>query len=54
MATVIAPPQRTSSPEMVEIVQAKSTEFNWVFFVVIAAFHLGAVGRCSPFIGLQP
>ena len=49
MATVIAPPQRTSSPEIVELVQAKSAEFNWVFFVVIAAFHLGAVAALFTF-----
>src|SRR6202042_3030078 len=49
MATAIAPPQKTSSPEIVELVQAKSTEFNWVFFVVIAAFHLGAVGALFTF-----
>ena len=47
MATLIAQPQRTSGLEIVELVQAKSAEFNWVFFVVIAAFHLGAVA--APF-----
>ena len=49
MATVIAPSQRTSSPEIVELVQARSAEFNWVFFVVIAAFHLGAVAALFTF-----
>ncbi len=43
MATLLAEPQRTSGPEAVHLVQGKSDEFNWVFFVVIAAFHLGAV-----------
>ncbi len=49
MATLIAQPQATSSPKMVELVQAKSAEFNWVFFVVIAAFHLGAVAALFTF-----
>ena len=49
MATVIAPPQRTSSPEIVELVPAKSAEFNRVFFAVIAASHLGAVAALFTF-----
>ena len=32
------------------MVQAKSAEFNWVFFVVIAAFHIGAVGALFTFL----
>ena len=49
MATLIAHPQRTSSHEMVEVVQAKSAEFNWVFFAVIPTFHLGAVAALFTF-----
>src|ERR1700733_6530109 len=41
MATVAATPQKTDTPELA-VVQAESNDFNWVFFVVIAAFHLGA------------
>jgi hypothetical protein len=40
MATLVAPPQKTIRHETAEVVQAKSAEFNWVFFAVIAAFHL--------------
>ena len=43
MATFIATPQKIANAEIMEVVQARSPEFNWVFFVVIAAFHLGAV-----------
>src|SRR5271156_6126231 len=49
MATHIAQPPRTSSPETAELVQSRSAEFNWVFFVVIAAFHLGAVAALFTF-----
>src|SRR6202042_1215406 len=48
MASVVAhPPQAVS--EIADLVQAKSDEFNWVFFVVIAAFHLGAVAALFTF-----
>ncbi|MGA8044149.1 MAG: fatty acid desaturase [Terracidiphilus sp.] len=43
MATIITELQRHGGSEAVELVQGKSDEFNWVFFVVIATFHLGAV-----------
>src|SRR3984885_11936827 len=49
MATLIARRQRASAPEVIEVVQAKSTEFNSVFFAVIAAFHLGAVAALFTF-----
>ncbi len=44
MATTTADTSKTQSiPTAEPLVQGKSTEFNWVFFVVIAAFHIGAV-----------
>jgi stearoyl-CoA desaturase (delta-9 desaturase) len=43
MATLAARPQKADTPEPIAVVQAESDTFNWVFFVVIAAFHLGAV-----------
>jgi fatty-acid desaturase len=46
MATVAATPQKTDTPELA-VVQAESSDFNWVFFVVIAGFHLGAIA--APF-----
>ena len=49
MATVATPPHKSSGPEVVELVQAKSDEFNWVFFTVIAAFHVGAVAALFTF-----
>ena len=49
MATIIAEPQKHSRPDTVELVQGKSDEFNWVFFVIIAAFHLGAVAALFTF-----
>lgn len=49
MATMITDPQRHGGFETVELVQGKSDEFNWVFFVVIAAFHLGAVAALFNF-----
>lgn len=49
MATLIAEPQMTGGSEAVELVQGKSDEFNWVFFVVIAAFHLGAIAALFTF-----
>ncbi|HZP04714.1 MAG TPA: fatty acid desaturase [Terracidiphilus sp.] len=33
----------------VELVQEKSDQFNWVFFAVIATFHLGAVAALFSF-----
>src|SRR5882757_6285286 len=39
-----------TQPQIVEVVQARSPEFNWVFFIVVAAFHLGAVAALfTPF-----
>src|SRR3984885_15689008 len=49
MATLIARQQRASAPETIEVVQAKSAEFNWVFFSVISPFHLGAVAALFSF-----
>jgi len=49
MATHIAPPPGTGSPERADLVQARSAEFNWLFFVVIATFHLGAVAALFTF-----
>src|SRR5579871_2086333 len=43
MSTLIAEPQPDGASESVELVQTKSNTFNWVLFVVIATFHLGAV-----------
>src|SRR5260370_40450743 len=50
MATLVASPQKISCTEIIEVVQARSPEFNWVFFIVVAAFHLGAVAALfTPF-----
>jgi stearoyl-CoA desaturase (delta-9 desaturase) len=49
MATIITELQRHGGAETVELVQGKSEEFNWVFFVVIATFHLGAVAALFNF-----
>src|SRR6202162_1907539 len=49
MATLAASPQKIACAEIIEVVQARSPEFNWVFFVVIAAFHLGAVAALFTF-----
>jgi len=43
MTTFIPESQETDASEAVQLVEGKTDEFNWVFFVVIAAFHLGAV-----------
>jgi fatty-acid desaturase len=43
MAILFANGRTAGASESVEPVQARSTEFNWVFFTVIATFHLGAV-----------
>ena len=43
MATLVVQPQVAPNSGIVEVIQAESANFNWVFFVVIAAFHLGAV-----------
>jgi stearoyl-CoA desaturase (delta-9 desaturase) len=43
MATLATPPETIACNEIKEVVQARSPEFNWVFFIVVAAFHLGAV-----------
>jgi fatty-acid desaturase len=49
MATLVTPPQKAGRPRIVEVVQAKSAEFNWVFFAVIAPFHVGAVAALFTF-----
>ena len=50
MATLVASPQKISGTEIIEVVQSRSPEFNWVFFIVVAAFHLGAVAALfTPF-----
>ncbi len=50
MATLAAPPQKIACAEIIEVVQARSPDFNWVFFIVVAAFHLGAVAALlTPF-----
>jgi fatty-acid desaturase len=43
MTTFIAEQQKPGVPETPELVQSKTDKFNWVFFAVIAPFHLGAV-----------
>ena len=44
MASIIADQPKTERiPAAEPLLQGKSTEFNWVFFVVIAAFHIGAI-----------
>jgi fatty-acid desaturase len=43
MATMIAEPQELDTSSKRELTQSKSNEFNWVFFVVIVTFHLGAL-----------
>ena len=44
MATSVADRSTTSGVPVAEpLTQEKSPEFNWVFFVAIAAFHLGAL-----------
>jgi stearoyl-CoA desaturase (delta-9 desaturase) len=43
MAPLATSPQPAGAYETVELLQVRSDEFNWVFFVVIATFHLGAV-----------
>src|SRR5271170_1971132 len=49
MATLAARPRKAGTPEVIAVVQAESDAFNWVFFVVIAAFHLGAVAAMFSF-----
>jgi fatty-acid desaturase len=43
MSTVTAEPQELEISTKIELEQSKSNGFNWVFFVVIATFHLGAI-----------
>ena len=43
MTTLLAVPPVADASEPVELAQGKSDQFNWVFFAVIAPFHLGAV-----------
>ena len=49
MSTLIAQSQSNGASEPVELVQEKSDQFNWVFFTVIATFHLGAVAALFSF-----
>jgi fatty-acid desaturase len=41
--------QISGSTDSADVIQAKSAEFNWVFFVVIAVFHLGAIAALFTF-----
>ncbi|HEY2466715.1 MAG TPA: acyl-CoA desaturase, partial [Terracidiphilus sp.] len=43
MTNLEANPETAKLSEAVELMQARSGEFNWVFFTVIATFHLGAI-----------
>ena len=43
MTNLAAKPDTAQASESVELTQSRSDEFNWIFFTVIAAFHLGAV-----------
>lgn len=43
MSSLIANPKELIVSSNGELKQSKSNEFNWVFFVVIATFHLGAL-----------
>lgn len=43
MSTLITDTQELDVSVESELKQSKSNEFNWVFFVVIATFHLGAL-----------
>jgi fatty-acid desaturase len=49
MATLVTPPRKTGGREMVELVQAKSDQLNWIFFVVLTIFHLGAIAALFSF-----
>ena len=47
MSTLITDPLELDTSVESELKQSKSNEFNWVFFAVIATFHLGALA--APF-----
>jgi fatty-acid desaturase len=49
MSTLIAVSPPDGASESVELLQQKSNTFNWVFFTVIATFHLGAVAALFTF-----
>ena len=49
MGTPIARPQGSGGAATAELLQSKSNEFNWVFFAVIASFHLGAIAALFTF-----
>jgi len=49
MTTLAAQQQQLGAHGTFELLQARSAQFNWVFFVVIAAFHLGAVAALFTF-----
>jgi stearoyl-CoA desaturase (delta-9 desaturase) len=49
MTSFIANAQIADASEKLELVQVKSHEFNWVFFVLIATIHLGAVAALFTF-----
>jgi stearoyl-CoA desaturase (delta-9 desaturase) len=51
MAPLTTSPQPAGAYETVELLQVRSNRFNWVFFVVIATFHLGAVAALFCFHG---
>jgi len=42
MSTLICAPKESDTSSKTELRQSKSNELNWVFFVVIATFHMGA------------
>lgn len=44
MSSLIAEPEGLIVSSNAELEQSKSNELNWVFFVVIVTFHLGAAG----------
>lgn len=43
MSTLICGPKESDASSKTELRQSKSNGLNWVFFVVIATFHMGAV-----------
>jgi fatty-acid desaturase len=49
MGTPMARPYSSGADATAELTQSKSNEFNWVFFAVVASFHLGAVAALFTF-----
>ena len=53
MATIVVDTQSNSQTghenSTFELTQEKSTEFNWVFFITIAIFHIGAIAALFMF-----